>query len=117
MRTSILAMIAAFGTTITVPALAQQSAEPSEKMQPGQQMQELAQQPSEPSQKMQSGQQMQDDADKGIKTRDSGASGYVADQEKPGASSHPPGQPPSSSNRATTGSSSGRGSETGGSSR
>jgi hypothetical protein len=93
MRTSILAMIVAFGTTITVPALAQQSAEPSEKMQPGQ--------------------QMQDDADAGIKTRDSGASGYVADQEKPGAASHPPGQPPSSSNQATTGSSSKTGSDRG----
>ncbi|WP_156042206.1 hypothetical protein [Bradyrhizobium sp. URHD0069] len=98
MRTSILVMmIVAFGTTITVPAPAQQSAQPSEKMQPGQ--------------------QMQDDADKGIKTRDSGASGYVADQEKPGASSHPPGQPPSSSSQPTTGSSSGTssgGSEAGG---
>jgi len=38
-------------------------------------------------------QQMQRDADKGAKTRNSGNSGYVADQDKPGASSHPPGQP------------------------
>jgi hypothetical protein len=37
--------------------------------------------------------QMQRDADKGIKTRNSGESGYVADQDKPGASAHPPGQP------------------------
>ncbi|MEY9396213.1 hypothetical protein ABIF66_006884 [Bradyrhizobium japonicum] len=67
MRTSLLAMIVAFGTTITIPALAHEAAQPSQKMQPGQQMQELAQQPSEPSQKMQSGQQMED-PDKGIKT-------------------------------------------------
>jgi hypothetical protein len=38
-------------------------------------------------------QQMQRDADKGAKTRNSGESGYVADQDKPGASAHPPGQP------------------------
>jgi hypothetical protein len=37
--------------------------------------------------------QMQRDADKGIKTRNSGESGYVANEEKPGASAHPPGQP------------------------
>ena len=33
MRTSILAMIVAFGTTIAVPALAQQSAGPSQQKQ------------------------------------------------------------------------------------
>ena len=82
MRTSILAMIIAFGTTIAAPALAQQSGEPSQKMQPGQQMQ--------------SDQQMQDEADKGVKTRNSGDSGLVADQEKPGAAAHPPGQPENS---------------------
>src|SRR5205085_6549900 len=86
MRTSTLAVIA-FGTMIAVPAMAQQ--------------QSGAQQQTGPDQ------QMQDDADKGVKTRDSGASGYVADQEKPGASSHPPGQPHSSSDQKTTGSSSG----------
>jgi len=46
MRTSILAMIVAFGTTTGLPALAQQSAGPSQ-------------------------QQMQDEADKGVKTRNS----------------------------------------------
>jgi hypothetical protein len=97
MRSSILAMTVAFGTTIAVPAMAQQQTGAPQQTGPAQ--------------------QMQDEADKNVKTRDSGASGYVADQEKPGAASHPPGQPPSSSNRATTGSSSGRGSETGGSSR
>jgi hypothetical protein len=95
MQISVLAMIIAFGTT-TAPALAQQSGEPSQKMQPGQ--------------------QMQDDADKGIKTRNSGESGYVSDQEKPGASAHAPGQPPdSNSNQTTMGS--GSGPEAGGKSR
>ena len=46
--------------------------------------------------------QMQRDADKGAKTRNSGESGYVADQDKPGASAHPPGRPES---QQTTGSS------------
>jgi hypothetical protein len=98
MRILFLAMIIAFGTTITAPALAQQSGEPSQKMQPGQ--------------------QTQDDADKSIKTRNSGESGYVSDQEKPGASAHAPGQPPdSNSNQTTTGSGSVRGPEAGGKSR
>jgi hypothetical protein len=35
-------------------------------------------------------QQMQRDADKGVATRNSGDSGYVADEPKPGASAHPP---------------------------
>jgi hypothetical protein len=68
-----------------------QAQEPSQKMQPGQQIQ--------PSQ------QIQDDADKGIKTRNSGDSGLVADQEKPAAAAHPPGQP----DQSTTGTSSGSG--------
>ncbi len=53
MRTSILAIIVAFGTTIAVPALAQQSVGPS--------------------------QQKQDDAAKGIKTHDSGTSSGTQD--------------------------------------
>jgi Ni/Co efflux regulator RcnB len=48
--------------------------------------------------------QMQRDADKGTKTRNSGESGFVADQDKSGASAHPPGQPGTDQ---TTGSSSG----------
>jgi hypothetical protein len=78
MRTSILAMIVAFGTTIVVPALAQQQTGPSQ----------------------------QEEADKGIKTRNSGESGYVSEQEKPGASSHAPGQPDTKSEQTTTGTSS-----------
>jgi hypothetical protein len=78
MRTSILATIFAFGTVIAVPALAQQSTGTSSQ------------------------QQMQDEADKGIKTRNSGESGYVGEQERPGASSHVPGQPDTKSNQTTT---------------
>jgi hypothetical protein len=37
-------------------------------------------------------QQMQEEADKGVKTRQSGESGYVGDQEKAGASAHAPGR-------------------------
>jgi hypothetical protein len=68
MRTSILASIVAFGTAIAVPALAQQSTGSSSQ------------------------QRVQDEADKGIKTRNSGESGYVGEQQRPGASSHIPGQ-------------------------
>ena len=88
MRISILATIFAFGMVIALPAQAQQSTGSSSQ------------------------QQMQDDADKGIKTRNSGESGYVGEQERPGASSHVPGQPDTKSSQTTTGSSSTR--ETGG---
>ena len=81
MRASILATIFVFGSVIAVPALAQQSTGTSS-------------------------QQMQDEADKGIKTRNSGESGYVGEQEKPGAASHVPGQPDTKSNQTTTGASS-----------
>jgi hypothetical protein len=86
MRTSILAMTVAFGAAIAVPALAQQSTAPGQPQ-------------------MQSDKQMQEEADKGIKTRDSGESGFVGQQEKPGASAHPPGQP--STTQTTTGSGAG----------
>src|SRR5712672_4320977 len=79
MRASILATIFAIGSVIAVPALAQQSTGTSSQ------------------------QQKQDDADKGIKTRNSGESGYVGEQERPGASSHVPGQPDTKSNQITTG--------------
>ena len=74
MRTSVLATTAAFGIAIAVmPAQAQQSTAPGQQMQ--------------------SDKQMQEEADKGIKTRDSGESGFVGQQETPGASAHPPGRP------------------------
>jgi hypothetical protein len=75
MRISILATIFAFGTVIALPAQAQQSTGSSSQ------------------------QQTQDEADKGIKTRNSGESGYVGEQERPGASSHVPGQPDTKSSR------------------
>ena len=113
MRHSILAMLVAFGTTITMSATAQQPSTAQQQMAPSQ---ETAQQPSTAQQQMAPsqettqqqiapGQEMQNDADKGIKTRNSGESGYVAEQEKSGASAHPPGQP--NSNQTTTGSNSG----------
>ena len=79
MRISILATIFAFGTVIALPAQAQQSTGSSSQ------------------------QQTQDEADKGIKTRNSGESGYVGEQERPGASSHVPGQPDTKSSQTTTG--------------
>jgi hypothetical protein len=96
MRTSILAATAAFGIAIAAPALAQQS------MAPGQQQMQSDKQM----------QQMQEEADKGIKTRDSGESGFVGQQERPGASAHPPGRPDSNSSQTTTGAGTGSGSET-----
>jgi hypothetical protein len=67
MRTTMVAMLVASGTMITLPALAQQ--------------QQPVPNP-----------QMQEEADKGAKTRQSGESGYVGEQEKPGASARPPGK-------------------------
>ncbi|MBR0695842.1 hypothetical protein [Bradyrhizobium lablabi] len=85
MRTSILAMVVIAGSSIAFPATAQQqqaapsnqTGEKSEKMQGDKGLKT-----SEPN----------EDADKGAKTRNSGESGYVADQDKPGASAHPPSQ-------------------------
>ena len=81
MRTSILAIIVVAGSAIAFQATAQQAA-PSDLTKE---------------------QIQQRDADKGAKTLNSGASGYVADQDKPGASAHPPGRP---DNEQTTGSTS-----------
>ncbi len=67
MRTTMVAMLVASGTMIALPALAQQ------------------QQPAPIP-------QMQEEADKGAKTRQSGESGYVGEQKKPGASARPPGK-------------------------
>jgi hypothetical protein len=66
MRTTIVAMLVASGTVIALPALAQQQTAPNP--------------------------QVQEEADKGAKTRQSGESGYVGEQEKPGASPHAPGR-------------------------
>ncbi len=89
MRTATLAMIVVAGSAIGFPARAQQQpAAPSEQTK--EQMHSGVDQGlkgSEPNE------QMQRDADKGVKTRNSGESGYVADQDKQGASAHPPGRP------------------------
>jgi hypothetical protein len=87
MRTSLLAMVVVLGTAIGMPAVAQQQTTPNP--------------------------QMQDEADKGVKTRNSGDSGYVAEQEKPGASTHAPGQPDKSQTTGSAGGASSTGSGTG----
>ena len=99
MRTSILALIVIAGSAIAFQATAQQQqAAPSEQTR--EQMHsgvDNGLKSSEPNE------QMQRDADQGAKTRNSGESGYVAEQDKPGASAHAPGRPAS---EQTTGSSS-----------
>jgi hypothetical protein len=84
MRTSILATMTAVGIVIALPAQAQQSTAPGQQMQ--------------------SEKKMQEEADKGIKTRDSGESGFVGQQQTPAASAHPPGRPDPGSSQTTTGS-------------
>jgi hypothetical protein len=84
MRTPIFAVLVVLGTAIAIPAMAQQQRQSA---------------PTNP--------QLQDEADKGVKTRNSGESGYVGDQERPGASATSPGRP---NNSPTTGSSGGTGS-------
>jgi hypothetical protein len=79
MRTSTLAMVVAIGSMIAPPVLAQQQTVPNP--------------------------QMQEEADKGAKTRQSGESGYVGEQEKSGASAHAPGR--TGDSQPTTGSTSG----------
>ncbi|MCK1552564.1 hypothetical protein IVB11_26745 [Bradyrhizobium sp. 177] len=51
-------------------------------------------------------QNVQTEADKGIKTRNSGEAGYVANQDKPGPASHAPGQTTSTVGTTTGGTSS-----------
>jgi hypothetical protein len=89
MRTLVLARTAAFGIAIAAPALAQQSTAPGQQMQ--------------------SDKQIQEEADKGIKTRNSGESGFVGQQESPAASAHPPGRPDPGGSQSTTGSGAGIG--------
>lgn len=89
MRTSILAIIVVAGSAVAFPAIAQQQPAPSEqnqKMQAGD---------ADRAMKGNNGpdEQMQREADKGAKTRNSGDSGFVADQQKPGTSASPPGRP------------------------
>ena len=65
MRTTILAILLGASASIALPAMAQDTRAPQQKGVD---------------------QKIQNEADKGMKTRNSGESGYVADQEKPGAS-------------------------------
>ncbi|WP_141688412.1 hypothetical protein [Bradyrhizobium paxllaeri] len=90
MRTLVLATTAALCIATAAPALAQHSTTPGQQMQ--------------------SDKQMQEEADKGIKTRNSGEAGFVGQQEKPGASAHPPGRPDPGNSQTTTGTGAGTGS-------
>src|SRR5262245_30920968 len=95
MRTPILAMIVVAGGIDATPAIAQQAA-PSEQTR-----QEMRGDVDKTLKTSEPNEQMQRDADKGAKTRNSGDSGYVVNQDKSGAAVHPPGRP-----EQTTGSSS-----------
>jgi len=95
MRTSILAIAV---VAIAVPAMAQQSTTTGQ-------------------QQTQSEKQIQQEADKGIKTRDSGESGFVGQQERPGSAAHAPGQPSQGNQTTGTSTGSGQGSQTGASPR
>ena len=95
MRTTILVMTVLAGSAVAFPATAQQAA-PSEQTR-----QEMRGDVDKGLKANAPNEQMQRDADKGAKTRNSGESGYVAEQDKPGASAHPPGRPES---EQTTGS-------------
>ena|SRR3989440_906199 len=92
MRTTILAMLVA-SAAVTLPALAQQQTAPN------------------PQQQTAPNPQMQEEADKGAKTRQSGESGYVGEQEKPGSSAHAPGRTDTAS--PTTGTATGTSTGTG----
>jgi hypothetical protein len=88
MRIPVFAIAMLAGSTIAMQATAQQQAAPSEQTKTEMHSDvDATPKGNEPNE------QMQRDADKGVKTRNSGASGYVADQDKSGASAHPPGQP------------------------
>jgi len=88
MRTSILAIIAIAGSMTAFPAMAQQQAAPSNKT-----TDQIHSDADKTLKTTGPGEQTQQEADKGVKTKNSGESGLVADQDKSGASAHPPGQP------------------------
>jgi hypothetical protein len=94
MRTAIFAVIVIAGSAVALPAMAQQKPGPQEAApseHTTKQMQDADKEPKTTT--GQANEQMQRDADKGVKTRNSGESGYVGDQDKPGAAAHPPGTP------------------------
>jgi hypothetical protein len=90
MRASSLAIVVFAASAIAFQATAQQSA-PSQLTK-------------EQMDKGSKGSEPNEQADKGLKTRNSGESGYVGDQDKQGVSAHPPGRPNS---QQTTGSQTG----------
>jgi Ni/Co efflux regulator RcnB len=97
MRTSILATIFIAGSMMAFQATAQQAAPSNQTRDQIHSDADKQLKTTEPNE------QMQHEADKSVKTRNSGESGFVADQDKSGSSAHPPGQPGSDQ---TTGSSS-----------
>ncbi|WGD55089.1 hypothetical protein QA641_15035 [Bradyrhizobium sp. CB1650] len=103
MRTSILMIVAVAGSAIAFPATAQQQPGPQQAAPSPQTIEQMHQnKDKELKADDQSSGQVQRDADKGIKTRNSGESGYVSSQDKPGASAHPPGRPESEQTRGST---------------
>jgi hypothetical protein len=95
MRNLLLAMVVLAGSAITFPATAQQqqTAPEMDRMHGH----------TETGVQAEPNQQVQRDADKGVNTRNSGESGYVADEDKPGASAHPPGRPETTGSSSQTG--------------
>ena len=91
MRKSAFAIVVVAASAVVFPSAAQQKsgpqAPPSEQTK-GQMHPDVN---TDPKTTGQANEQMQRDADKGIKTRNSGEAGYVGDQDKPGSSAHPPG--------------------------
>ena len=92
MRAWILAITVVAAGAVVFPATAQQKSG-TQQAAPSQQTREQMHQDLDktPATTGQATDQNQQDADKGLKTRNSGESGYVGDQEKPGSSAHPPG--------------------------
>jgi len=82
MRITIPTILLAASASIALPAMAQDTRAPQQRGVD---------------------QKTQNEADKGVKTRNSGDSGYVADQEKPGASSRAPGRPDTTTGSGSTG--------------
>jgi hypothetical protein len=91
MRTSIFAIIVVAGSAVALPAMAQQKPEPQQAAPSEQTTDRMHGASDSLNTTGQANEQMQRDADKGLKTRNSGESGYVGDQDKPGSSAHPPG--------------------------
>jgi hypothetical protein len=102
MRTSIIVAMVIAG--LVSPATAQQAAG-TQKAAPSPQTGEQRHQDTDRglNSSDQPNEQMQREADKGIKTRNSGESGYVGNQDKSGASAHPPGRPESDQTTGSTG--------------